>query len=96
MLGLAITKRGPNGDVHCGESLGGLLGEGLEALSLGVEAVELEVCLDKSGPGSCPSVSLSSRPSAVSPGMILPQPLTHLLKLRPAEGEERARDDSRG
>lgn len=48
MFGLAITKRGPNGEVRCGESLGGLLGDGLEALSLGVEAVELEACLDKS------------------------------------------------
>lgn len=48
MFGLDMTKRGPNGEVHCGESLGGVLGDGLEALSVGVEAVELEVCLDKS------------------------------------------------
>lgn len=48
MFGLDKTKRGPNGEVHCGESLGGVLGDGLEALSVGVEAVELEACLDNS------------------------------------------------
>lgn len=48
MFGLDMTKRGPNGEIHCGESLGGVLGDGLEALSVGVEAVELEVCLDES------------------------------------------------
>lgn len=48
MFGLDMTKRGPNGEVHCGESLGGVLGDGLEALSVGVEAVELDACLDKS------------------------------------------------
>lgn len=77
MFGLDMTKRGPNGEVHCGESLGGVLGDGLEALSVGVEAVELEVCLDKSGS----SASVSSKP-CVSPGMlILTQPLTHLLEM---------------
>lgn len=47
-FGLDRTKRGPKGEVYCGESFGGVLGDGLEALSVGVEAVELEVCLDKS------------------------------------------------
>lgn len=42
MVGLAITRRGPKG-VDSGESFGGLLGEGLEALSVGVEAEELDV-----------------------------------------------------
>lgn len=42
VVGLAITRRGPKG-VHNGESFGGLLGEGLEALSVGVEAEELDV-----------------------------------------------------
>ncbi len=47
MVGLAITRRGPKG-VHRGESFGGLLGEGLEALSVGVEAEELDVWPDRS------------------------------------------------
>lgn len=48
MFGLDRTKRGPNGVVRCGESLGGVHADGLEALSVGVDAVELDACLDRS------------------------------------------------
>ena len=42
-LGIAWNSRGPNGEVHDGSSFWGVLGEGLEPLSLGEEPLSLGV-----------------------------------------------------